>query len=85
MTKRKLLISSDQRPLIRDIFGLSDTEIDQVKIFVESDCENMSDIMKKVIGSNLNEGQKILVGYVMGNTFGVEKTVNMGNMTYIYW
>ena len=73
--KRKLLIMEDQRLLMKDIFKISDVEVDQVKIFMECDYKNIADIMKNLIRSDLNEKQKIIVGYIIGSTFGVMQTV----------
>ncbi len=79
--KRKLIIVGDQRFMMKEIFNLSDSEVDQVKIFLEDDHKNIGDIMKKLIASGLNERQKILAGYIMGNTFGVKQSREMNVMS----
>ena len=69
--KRKLIIVGNQKFMMKDIFELSDLEVDQVKRFMEDDHKDMPDIMKKLIKSDLSEKQKILAGYIMGNTYGI--------------
>ena len=78
--KRRLTIIGDQKFMMKDLFNLSDNDIDQVKRFMENEYKDVSEVLKKLIVSDLNERQKILAGYIIGNTFGV---MMMREMEYI--
>ncbi len=75
--KRRLTILGDQKFMMKDLFNLSDNDVDQVKKFMEEEYKDVSEVLKKLIVSDLSERQKILAGYIIGNTFGVKMVREM--------
>lgn len=69
--RRKLIIVGDQKFMMKDVFQLSDKEVDEVKRFMEGDFIDMPDVIKKTAKSSLNDRQKMLASYICGNTYGV--------------
>lgn len=79
--KRKLVVLGDMRFTMKDIFGISDKEVDQVVKFMSEDYDKMFDVIKMAAKSeDLNYRQKMLISYIVGNTSGVIQSREMGNM-----
>jgi len=70
--KRKLVVVGDMRFMMKDVFRINDKEVDQVVKFLGKDYEYILDAIKKAADSDeLNERQKMLISYIVGNTSGV--------------
>lgn len=80
--KRKLTILGDQKFVMKVIFDLSDYDVEQVKKFMEDEYRDVLELLRRLISSDrLSEKQKILAGYIVGNTFGVSLTHEMEYIT----
>lgn len=67
--------------MMRDIFGLSDRDVDEVKRYMERDFIDIPDVIKKAaMSADLSVRQKMLVSYIAGNTHGIMETRDMGDM-----
>ncbi len=75
--KRMWVVLGDEKKFMMEVFELNDQEMDQVKTFMEQEFHDISELMKLLIRSNLNLNQKILAGYIMGNTIGFSKSQDM--------
>lgn len=74
--KRKLVIIGDMRYMMKEIFGLDDLEVDNVKGFMERDFTDIFDVIKEAARSDLTDRQKMLVAYICGNTSGMHEGMN---------
>lgn len=77
--RKRWIILGEEKNYMKSIFDISDSEIDQVKNFMEEEYENIPNLMKKLLKSNLNERQKVLCGYIMGNTVGFSMVHDVRN------
>lgn len=69
--KRKLVIVGDMRYMMKEIFELSDSQVDYVKRFMEGDFVDIPDVVKKAAKSDMTDRQKMLAAYICGNTYGM--------------
>ncbi len=80
--RRKLLVVGDMRFMMKDTFGINDKEIDKVVEFMGKDYEHILDAIKIAAKSDdLNDRQKMVVSYIVGNTSGVMQGREMCNVT----
>jgi len=75
--KRKLIIVGDMRFMMKDVFELSDRDVDDVKRYMEGDFIDIPDVIKKAAKSELSVRQKMLVSYIAGNTHGMMQAKDM--------
>lgn len=75
------MIIGNERKFMREIFELSDKEVDDVKRFMEQDFNSVPELMRLLIKSNLNDRQKMLSSYIMGNTVGFSMVQDMRSAT----
>lgn len=78
--KRKLVIMGDERLMMKEVFDISDHDVDEAKRFLEKDYDYIFDVIKEAIKSNLNEKQKMLIAYIAGNTNAMMSIDNMKRM-----